>query len=184
MLMNALLNPKKYTHDNIRSVYLDSMVAISEFADQSCPVIIKMTEYTVKKRDELKWFSNSFYTHNKGYKMCLKIYAAGHADGEGTHLSVGFCLMKGSHDDELTWPLRAKLEIKLLNQISDSEHCVETVTYDDKANVAAAERVTVDKGVTIGWGTPQFISNDNLYKANSSCQFLIDDYLFFQVTKL
>ena len=185
MLMNAQLNPN-YTHDNIKSVYLDSMVMISEFADQSCPVIIKMTEYTIKKRDELQWYSNSFYTHNKGYKMCLNIDAGGYGDGEGTHLSVFLYLMKGSHDDELTWPLKGKFEIKLLNQVTGraQNHCCQAFDYY-KAN-DAAQRVTddeVDKD-KIGLGTSQFISNDNLYKANSSCQYLKDDCLFFQITKL
>ena len=30
--------------------------------------------------------------------------------------------MKGAHDDKQVWPLRGTYEIKLLNQISDSEH--------------------------------------------------------------
>ena len=185
MLMNAQLNPKKYTHDNIRSVYLDSMVMISEFADQSCPVIIKMTEYTIKKRDELQWYDNSFFTHDKGYKMCLKVYAGGNGDGEDTHLSVFHCLMKGPHDIELTWPLRGSFEIKLLNQVSDSEHyCKGLLTFDDEAN-DVAQRVTDDEvDRVLGWGVCRFISNYTLYKANSSCQYLKDDCLFFQVTKI
>ena len=54
--------------------------------------------------------------------MCLRVDATGNGDGEGTHLLVFLHFMKGSHDDELTWPLKAEYEIKLLNRISDSEH--------------------------------------------------------------
>ena len=36
-------------------------------------------------------------------------------------VSVSLYLMKGPHDDELTW---GKVEVKLLNQISDCEHCI------------------------------------------------------------
>ena len=54
--------------------------------------------------------------------MCLHIDAAGHSDGKGTHLSVSLYLMQGPHDDELTWLLKRKFVITLLNQISDSEH--------------------------------------------------------------
>ena len=74
--------------------------------------------------------------------MCLNVDAAGNGDGEGTHLSVFLAVMKGSHDDELTWPLRGKIEIKLLNQISDSAHyCRGIVAFDDEADDAAL-RVT------------------------------------------
>ena len=34
MLMDVQVNPQEYIHGNIRSVYLDSMVMISELADQ------------------------------------------------------------------------------------------------------------------------------------------------------
>ena len=94
------------------------------------PVTIKMSEYNTKKTDEVEWYSDPFYTHNKGYKMCVCVDAAGNGH-DGTHLSVFLCLMKGPHDDELTWPLRGKFEIRLLNQISDSEHHSVTMTYDD-----------------------------------------------------
>ena len=40
--------------------------------------------------------------------------------------------MKGPYDKELTWPLREKFEVKLLNQISDCEHHSCTVHYRDE----------------------------------------------------
>ena len=120
------------SHANIRSVHLDSMAEIFKCGNQTCPVTIKMSEYSIKRRDEIPWYSDPFYTHNNGYKMCLDAYAAGNGDGNGTHLSVYLSLVEGSHNDELTWPLRGrKFEIKLLNQISDSEHHSMIVTYDD-----------------------------------------------------
>ena len=67
-----------------------------------------------------KWYSCPFYTYKDGHKMCLSTNVSHNAYGD--HLSVELYLMKGQNDDELTWPLRGKFEIKLLNQISDSEH--------------------------------------------------------------
>ena len=46
--------------------------------------------------------------------MCLNVCVAGISEAKGTHLSVFLFLMKGPHDDELTWPLRGKCEVKLL----------------------------------------------------------------------
>ena len=172
----------KDNHINIRSVHLGSMATIFKCGNQVCPVTIKMSEYSIKKKREVEWYSNPFFTHNKGYKMCLSIDAAGDGNDKGTHLSVYLNLMKGPHDDELTWPLRGEFEIKLLNQISDSKHHLETVTYDDDEDTF--DRVVEGNISEYGWGEQQYISNEDLNKVTPTCQYLKDDCLFFQVTKL
>ena len=162
---------------------LVALAMMSTSDDQECPIIVKTTEFKNKKRFNIEWYSDPFYTHNKGHKMCLRVDAAGYDKGEGTHLSVYLYLMKGPHDNELTWPLRGKFEMKLLNQISDSEHYIVTVTYDDRAS-DAADRVTVGNTSENGWGYQQYISNKDLHKITPTSQYLKDDCLFFQVTKL
>ena len=149
-----------------------------------CPATIKMTKYEDKKENNIQWYSDPFSTHNKGYKMCLGVDAAGSGDGKGTHLSVFLYLTKGPHDDELTWPLRGKFEMKLLNQISDREHHSWTLIFDDKTPHFSTSRVTEVNRRNQGWGTNQYISNENLNKVTPARQFLKDDCLFFQVTKL
>ena len=144
-----------------------------------------MSEYNVKKKNIVQWYSDPFYTHNKGYKMCLSVDAAG-SDGKGTHdhLSVFLYLMKGPHDDELTWPLSEKLEIKLLNQINDSEHHSKTLPYNDNTSDRSASRVTEGNQSKTGWGWARYISNEDLNKITPTCQYFKDNCLFFQVTKL
>ena len=165
----------------------DKLVAIAKMSEsygKLCPVVLKMTNVKNKKTFSIEWYSDSFYTDIKGYKMCVRIDAGGDGSGEGTHLSVYLHLMKGPHDDELTWPLRGKFEIKLLNQISNSEHHSMMVTYDDDATDNCDSRVTKSNRNQFGWGRQQYISNQNLSKLTSTCQFLKDDCLFFQVTKV
>ena len=162
VLMNKHLYP----------IQLDSLV--TKFK-RVCPVTIKMTEHNDKKENAIQWYSDPFYTHNKGYKMCLRIDAAGYGKGKGTHLSVFLYLMKGPHDNELTWPLRGKFEVNVLNQISDNEHYSMIITFE-------AIRVIEGDRATRGWGYQQFISYD--YRSTPTCQFLKDDRLFFQITKL
>ena len=114
----------------------------------------------------------------------MRIYAAGNGDGNGTHLSVYLSLVEGSHNDELTWPLRGrKFEIKLLNQISDSEHHSMIVIYDDDTPDNYNSRVR-EGNRGIGWGWSRYISTEDLNKITPRYQFLKDDCLFFQVTKL
>ena len=178
MLVNAQLTPTVSDAD-LRSFQLVSMVALFK---HTCPVTIMMTEYKDKKDNITEWLSDPFYTYNKGYEMCLCIDDGHAGKGKGTHLSVYLCLMKGPHDDELTWPLRGKFEIKLLNQISDSEHHSITVTFDDDdIPDCCSNRVTGCEGAG-GLGEPKFISNNNLHKITPTCQFLKDDRLFFQVS--
>ena len=114
--------------------------------------------------------------------MCLCVYPAGDGDGEGTHLSVFLNLMKGLHDDELTWPLRGMFEVKLLNQISDCEHYSITVTYDNRADNVAGRVTDDDRGT--GTGYLQFFSNGDLHKITPTCQYLKDNCIFLQVSKL
>ena len=177
-----------------RAVVLDSslkwsdklvtMVMMSKSGDQLCPALFKILKYKTKKKNGTEWYSNPFCTHNKGYKMCLCVDVAGSGDGEGNHLSVFLYLMKGPHDDELTWPLRGKFQIRLLNQISDSEHHSVTVTYKDDKLDDYNSKVTKGNRSDGGWGRSQYISNKDLHKVTPRCQFLKDDCLFFQVTKL
>ena len=118
---------------------LVAMTMMSKSGDQECPVILKMSQFNKQKTFE--WYSDSFYTHNKGYKMSLRVDAAGVLDGKDTHLSVFLYLMKGSHDDQLIWPLREKFEL-MLNQLSNGEHYSDTLTYDVNAPIKSRSKVT------------------------------------------
>ena len=180
VLVSAQLCPNN-TDAVVRSIQLKAMATMFKSV---CPVIYKLQQFNNRMKNKTEWYSDSFYTHNKGYKMCLRVDAAGNGDGKGTHLSWFLYLMKGPHDDELTWPLRGKIEMKLLNQISDSEHHSMTVTYDDDIESDADKRVTEGDKAVSGWGQPQFISNRDLHKITPTCQYLKDDCLFFQVTNL
>ena len=181
-LVNVQMSPN-VSRDNIRSIYLDTMATI--FGSQAYPITIKMSNYNVNKKEGMQWYSEPFYSHNMGYKMCMKIYGSGYDEGKNTHLSVFLFLMKGPHDDELTWPLRGKFHIKLLNQISDREHHPWTLDYDDEDDEEEAiHRVTEGDMAVAGLGTSQFISNKMLYKATQTRQYLKNDCLFFQITKL
>ena len=183
-------NPSSKTKDKTSiistakySVKLNAMAEMGKCGDQVCPVVLNVTEFSKKATQLQIEFTASFYSHNKGYKMCLCVYPAGHGSGKGTHLSVATYLMEGPHDDELTWPLRKRFEVKLLNQISDCEHHSETVTYDDYTPDEYASK-TKRKRAKVGWGNSQFISNENLHKVTPTCQYLKDDCIFLQVSKL
>ena len=137
---------------------LVDMAMISMSGDCECPVILKMSQFNKQKKNNVEWYSDPFYSHNKGYKMCLRIYASGISHAEDTHLSAFTYLMKGPHDNELTWPLRGKFEIKLLNQISDSEHHSVNINYNGNTPSVYISKVTQSNRAPCGWGHVYFIS--------------------------
>ena len=62
------------------------MAMMTTSSDQVCPVTLRMSNYNEKKKSNVSWCSDSFYTNDKGYKMHIELYLAGHASGKGTHL--------------------------------------------------------------------------------------------------
>ena len=84
--MNAQLHP--ITHStSLRSMQLDVMATMFKSVS---PVTIKISEFNEKKECKMKWYSDSFYTHTKEYKMCLRIYTDG--SESNAYLSVHLCL--------------------------------------------------------------------------------------------
>ncbi|XP_065902221.1 TNF receptor-associated factor 4-like [Dysidea avara] len=183
VIMHQLINTSTSSNNLVESLQWSShlMAAKVTSVTQICPVTLTIQKFTDSEDDVL--CSDSFYSHSKGYKMCLRAYRSGISGGKGTHLSVFLRLMKGPYDNELTWPLGGKFEFKLLNQISDCEHHSGTVTYDGRTDDDTAGRVTDDNFVR-GWGKSRFISNEDFLKVTPTCQYLKDDCIFFQVSKL
>ena len=152
-------------------VKLEAMAALCKSGDQTCPVVVNFKQFSKERKNQKVFFSDSFYTHDKGYKMCLHV--------DPSNITVFLQLMKGPHDDELTWPLKGKFEVKLFNQISDCEH--HSVIYDD---CNPAGRVTVVDTMVSGLEIRNFISKEDLHKVTPTCQYLKDNCVFFQINKL
>ena len=69
------------------------------------PLQITMPDFEKHKAADDKWYSEPFYTHPRGYKMCLRVDANGHKQrAHQTHISVFAYLMRGMFDEHLKWP--------------------------------------------------------------------------------
>ncbi len=145
------------------------------------PVQIVMTNYKQHKRNSDEWYSDGFYTHPHGYKMCLEVDANGSGYGlaKGTHVSCYIYLMRGEFDNHLKWPFRGAVTITLLNQREDKNHHTHTVPFTDQTKYAA--RVTSGERAG-GCGIPQFIPHSQLgYNQATNCQYLVNSCLYFRV---
>ena len=148
------------------------------------PIDITMTNFEKHKRDVYRWYSDPFYTHPHGYRVCLGVHANGLRGGKGTHVSVYVCLMRGEFDNHLRWPLQAHFAIRLLNQLKDKEHCEMTIRFSTTSHPRNVARVT-NKERAEGWGVHRFIPNGELGRNPAvNCQYLKDDCLRFQVTRV
>ncbi|XP_065914867.1 TNF receptor-associated factor 3-like [Dysidea avara] len=153
-----------------KSIYV--MATKLSSGDKVVPVVVRISDYITKKRNEVSWHSNSFYTHHGGYKMCLKVSFT------GPHLFIGLVLMKGPNDDKLKWPLVGQCGIVLFNQIRNSEHYL----GDGKYSTRGFQRVTTgEMSACCMWYNACFIIDEDLHKITATRQYLRDNNIFFHV---
>ena len=168
-----------------------NQVAVKEqcLAIESCvclpPFQFTMRDFEEKKTNADEWYSPTFYTHPRGYRMCLRVHANGYGSGEDTHLSVYVFLMKGEWDNYLQWPFRGNITVQLLNQIQDKGHREYTTHFTDTTSDDCAGRVTIGERSATGRGWPRFISHEALsYDPTENCQYSKYNCLQFRIVKV
>ena len=152
------------------------------------PTELTMTNFEQHKTDSDEWYSTPFYTHPRGYKMCLCVYANGWKAGKGTHISVYNCLMRGEFDDHLKWPFQGRVTVAMLNQLEDNHHITKTTAFTaftDKAEAKHVGRVTDGERAPSGLGRHTFLAHTDLtYDPAKNCQYLKYDCLRFRIVKV
>lgn len=126
------------------------------------PVEFTVGGFKAMKESNLSWFSAPFYTHQKGYKMCLRVDANGTMMSRGTHASVFVHLMRGEYDGELKFPFQGDVTIQLLSQ-EDDYHCQHTIRFSDKILDVLGARVTTGDRAVFGFGVSKFINQHQLH---------------------
>lgn len=144
------------------------------------PFSFTMKSFAHRKQQKVIWFSPPFYSHSCGYKMQLRVDANGTQDGKDSHLSVYVYLMKGDFDDELPWPFRGNVTVRIVNQLEDSNHYERVIDFPKGTNPLSVDRVTVGSRVKAGHGYSQFIPHLDL-SYDRHCQYLKDDCIKFVV---
>ena len=88
------------------------------------PPTFIMTDFSQHKSSGKPWFSPPFYSYVGGYKMCHRVDANGwkHSSTDANslrYLSMAVYLMQGEYDDDLLWPFRGDITLRLLNYRAD-----------------------------------------------------------------
>ena len=118
--------------------------------------------------------------------MCLRVYANGYGDGADTHVSVFVSLMRGEHDDKLTWPFCGDITVQVMNQNRDQDHIEYTVdfTEEDAADGKSSGRVTSEERARFALGYKKFISHAKLESTADTKQYLKNDCIKFRVSNV
>ena len=142
------------------------------------PVKIIMSNFK-QHQDETAWYSPPFYTHPRGYKMCLCVWPKGFASGRGTHISVTIHLMHGEFDDQLKWPFRGDITYQLEDQDQALHHITKIVDFTDRTPDEYAKRVTDGEMNVKGWGHSKLLPLFDLQP-----KYLKNDRIKFQILKV
>ena len=106
-------------------------------------------------------YSQEFYSHEGGYKMCLCVYPNG--DGNNHALSLYFVLVKGPYDAFLRWPFLCRVVLTLVNAHSPTKSIKKVIIPDP--NLRYFKRPTSCRNA--GYGYPAFIAHSKLQDKES-----------------
>ena len=148
---------------------------VEKAATPTPPFSFTVSRFTKRREKKDSFVSEPFYTSRRGYKMVVRVDAA----GTDTHVSVWCCITRGQHDDIILWPLQADIFIRLINQRDKDKYYERQISYDHIARDKHAGRVlTGDKNYL--WGLREFITLREI----QSGQYLVGDALDFVVDRV
>lgn len=123
------------------------------------PVELVMGGFPYHKANCDQWFSQPFYSHPEGYKMCLSVFANGVGRGRSSHVSVFANLMSGENDSGLEWPFRGHVVVQIHYCNKSKE---ETLKFNARSPDAATSRVTHGSRNHFGQGNARCIAHSQL----------------------
>ncbi|EUB55050.1 TNF receptor-associated factor [Echinococcus granulosus] len=123
-------------------------------------------------------FSNPFYSHRHGYRVCLSICPNGEQRYRGKYLSVFICICRGEYDALLSWPFSYPITLKLLDQNIDpgmrQDHVVTIRPNPIPSNNAYLKRPSSERNQC--FGSPRFLELDQLHLRD----FVVDNTLYIK----
>ena len=138
-----------------------------------------VANFSTYMKQNSEYLSPPFYTHPRGYKLHLSVFANGRNNGKGTHVSIYATLMRGEYDDQLKWPFEGDVVVELCNWKEDKGHHEDTFSF---AKMDGYYRVNGHSMDECKLGRNQFISHLSLlYNSATNTQYIQDDCLCLRV---
>ena len=140
-----------------------------------------LTEFSKRKQSKNQFYSPPFYTHQHGYKMCLRVVANGEGSGNDTHISVYAQILADDNDDQLQWPFDGDILFELENWRENKGHHATNLSID----VSDGLDIVMEGTVGIGIGLVKFISHSSLsYNPTTNTEYLHNDCLRLRVKQV
>ena len=168
-----------------RCLKLESFAGAIEPQVAMAPIEFTLSDFEQLKNQDSLWISPAFYTHQRGYRMCLLVLPYGFGDGRRTHVSIFTCLMRGPFDCGLKWPFRGDVTIQIVDQAGEKHHR-KVVPYNNDTPDIYATRVT-DMERSSGWGLNfgKFLPLTSLgYNTATHTQYLQANCLRIRITRV
>ena len=177
-LSSVNFNPTLVASQVRWSIQLSAMEPTTLLEEQTCPAIMKMANFTEFEYNEhLDWY-RYFYSHERGYRMQMFL------EKHQYFCEIALYVTEGLFDEDLQWPLRARFQVTLLNQISNDEHVSVTLTYDDSTPNNCAVRRYEDDEPDCDPLLCELISKRQLCQVTPTCAYLRNDCIFLKVCKI
>ena len=144
---------------------------------ESCITPVPPFHFTVSRYKERKepFISDPFYSNLKGYKFRIRV------DSKPDGAAVYSCLQRGEHDDNLQWPFRGKIHIRLRKQKADDNHLDGASTYGHDTPDTHAMRVTTGDKAYL---KQMVFAGVNVIPTRTISAYLEGNALDFEVTKV
>ena len=168
---------QQFAQVDVQMAEMDLRFQVLETPSYDGTLLWNLRDYTRRKAEasagtKLSLYSQPFYTHRYGYKMCARVYLNGNGTGKGSHLSLFFVVMRGEYDNLLKWPFPCKLTMILLDQETSQSHMSDTIRPDP--NSSSFRKPASEMNIASEY--PLFISHNVL----ETRKFIQDDTLFIK----
>ena len=156
---------------------------------RSPPATFAIVGFKERKKSDSVFYTDPFYSHLFGYKMCLKIHFNGYLEGKGTHISIFWILLPGEFDEILEWPFSGRVVIQLVNQRKDKLHHSKTLALCSDENLKYRQRPKSNESTALkdrlSWGYDKFFPHVDLPAKGflADQEFLKNDTLLIRVYK-
>jgi outer membrane murein-binding lipoprotein Lpp len=175
--MVQLSDSHEVTRKEVSSVQ-DDLKYVEKSITPQPPFAFTVSRFSERKFNKEPFVSPPFYTHLRGYKVCVRV----DLHGTNNHVAVHCCIMRGEHDEGLGWPFRGDIHIHIQNQLRDNYHYMKVIKYDDTTGENKARKV-VTGHMNYLHGFNQFIAHKDLgLDQANNCQYLKGDAIDFEVT--
>ena len=121
-------------------------------------------------------YSPCFFTHEKGYKLQLRLDPGGFGEGKGTHMTLFVRICNGPNDDNLTWPFHHGITLEVLDLTGGGHHTTCALPAGALGPIYWKKPCGAPNA-SIGHG--QCLSHSDLKKQDFPC--LLDDSLYIRV---